>query len=193
MPDRLSFDDLEPASGQGVHRPDGERGGLDAPGEGSLPLKPAEPSGGDHQGPIAVVPFTHTHRELFSILDCTLVVYPDRSVLAYVPTASKPEMERGRRGIERAPETQRVEAQELWKVAGGPGMTRQSFDSIGVPERPWEAYGTYFRDAIVCVRKEAGGAAGMEQDMVRTMDEPHTLRIELGTSFSPRNALFSLV
>ncbi len=160
----------------------------------------------DH--PIAVVPFAHTRSGLFSIRNCTLVVYPDRCLLAYVPTSRELEMKRARSGIERALEDEQVEASELWTTGGETGTTRPSFDANGVSERPWEAYWAMnpgdvlaedprnrvvVRDAIVYVRGERDGDTGTEQILVRTPDEVLTLYFELGTFFPARNALFSLV
>lgn len=179
-----------------------------APGGKSQPADGREPVPAPADRPIDVIPFAHTHGGLFSVRGCTLVVYPDRCVLAYVPSSREPEMERARSAIERALEEGRVEAHDIWVTAGGPGMTGPLFDSIGVPERPWEAYSAMppgeilaedprnravFRDAIVYVRGERDGDTGTEQVMVRTPDEVLTLYCELGTFFSARNALVSLV
>jgi hypothetical protein len=158
--------------------------------------------------PIAVVPFAHIHSGLFSVRDCTLVVYPDRCVLAHVPASRKPGMDRARSGFERVLEEKRVDASELWKTGSGVGAMRPPFDSIGIPQPPWEVYRAMpsaevlaedprnravFRDAIVYVRGERDGDTGTEQVQVRTADEVLSLDFELGAFFSARNALFSLV
>lgn len=165
--------------------------------------------------PIAVIPFAYIHGGFLSVLDCTLVVYPDRCVLAHVPTVWKPASDRARSAIERALEEGKQEGRLFWKIAAGAsadaaGASRRSemLASIGVTEPPWEAYWTLDpgkvlaedrrnravpRDTIVYVRGECDGDTGIDLVMVRTPDDRITINFELGTFFAARDALFSLV
>lgn len=163
--------------------------------------------------PIAVVPFASTHGGFLSVLNCTLVVYPDKFVLANVPKARKSASDQTRSVIERTLEQGELEARQFWEIAAGADVVgvsrrRETVASIGVTEPPWEAYWTLApgevlaedsrnqtvpRDRIVSVRGECDGDAGIDQVLVRTPDEKLAINFELGTFFIARDALFSLV
>lgn len=163
--------------------------------------------------PIAVIPFAYAHGGFLSVLDCTLVVYSDRCILAYVPKVWKAASDQARSVIERALEEGELEARQFWQIAAcadaaGASRPSEMLASIGVTETPWEAYWTLDhgkvlvedprnravpRDAIVYVRGECDGDTGIDQVLIQTLDEKLGINFELGTFFVARDALFSLV
>lgn len=157
--------------------------------------------------PIAVIPFAYTQAGIFSVAHCTLVIYPDQVVVAYVPRARAAEMDRAKRDIEAALVEDEADPRASWELAAGAGLAVPSRRETGT-SLPWEAYvamppgaalaedprnRAVRRDAIVYVRGESDGDTGTDQVLIRSQDGLQTVYFELGTFFVARKALLSLL
>lgn len=130
------------------------------------PVLPVGPPPAEH--PVAVVPFAHTKAGLFSIAECTLVVYPGRVVVAYVPKSRAGEMDRARTDIESVILQRQVQGQTFWDLVAGAGAglvklswsapdfsaddaarERSIVGTVGIPVRPWEVYWSMPADEVL--------------------------------------------
>ena len=157
--------------------------------------------------PIAVIPFAYTQAGIFSVAHCTLIIYSDQVVVAYVPRARAVEMDRAKRDIEAALVKDEADPRAIWELAAGANLALPSRRETGT-SLPWEAYVTMppsaalaedprnrvvGLDALVYVRGESDSDTGTDQILIRSKDFLQTVFFELGTFFVARKALLSLL
>jgi hypothetical protein len=114
---------------------------------------------GSSEIPLAVVPFAYQQRGIFSTDRCTIVVYPDQLVLAYVTKTSEKEFDQAVNEVEASLAEKHLEGKNFWQLAAGAGaaLFRVSWNPVGfhtedalreqkllrnmtIPTRPWERY-----------------------------------------------------
>ena len=81
------------------------------------PVAPVSP-----EIPLAVIPFAYQQSGIFSTDRCTLVVYPDQVVIAYVSKASEDEFDQATTEVEALLMEKHLEGKNLWQVAAGAGF-----------------------------------------------------------------------
>jgi hypothetical protein len=127
-----------------------------SPGQG-VPEPPVPP---ESPGvPLAVIPFAYQQRGIFSTEQCTLVVYPDQVVIAYVGKALEKEYDQAMTEVSATLMEKHLKGKNFWQVAAGAGIAlfRVAWSPVGfytedtihdqkmlrnsaIPTRPWERY-----------------------------------------------------
>ncbi|MEI7433473.1 MAG: zinc ribbon domain-containing protein [Methanomicrobiales archaeon] len=114
---------------------------------------------GSPEIPLAVIPFAYQQRGIFSTDWCTLIVYPDQVIIAYVSKASENEYDQAVTDVEATLMERHLEGRNLWQVASGAGFSllrlswspvdfctadtvqeQKMLRSITIATRPWERY-----------------------------------------------------
>lgn len=109
--------------------------------------------------PLAVIPFSYQQHGVFSIDRCTLVIYPDRIVISYVPKNRVKEFDQAMVEVQAVLAEKQLEGKKFWEFAGSAGIAlfklawspvdfytqdavqeRKSLQYITIPTRPWEQY-----------------------------------------------------
>ena len=109
--------------------------------------------------PLAVIPFAYQQRGVFSIDRCTIVVYPDQIILAYVNKLSEEEFDQAMTEVAATLMEKHLAGKNLWQVAAGAGFAlfrlawspvdfytmdaiqeKKMLRNITIPTRPWERY-----------------------------------------------------
>jgi hypothetical protein len=116
-------------------------------------------SDGAWDTPLAVIPFAYTAEGLFRTDDCTLVVYRDCFVVAFVPGPRKKEMSDAMTGVMAKLAEKEFEGKKLRELVAGAGFSllkiawsapdfytgeaareRRLLAQVTVDDRPWERY-----------------------------------------------------
>jgi hypothetical protein len=120
------------------------------------------------QMPIAILPFVSQRRGVFSMDRCTLVVFPDRMIIAYVPKSRAKEMDQASDEVQAALRKKHLEGKQFWEPASGAGAAlfriarsapgshaagalkeQQVLQAAGMSTRPWEVYLSMPPDAVL--------------------------------------------
>jgi hypothetical protein len=154
-------------------------------------------SGGAGDTPLAVIPFAYTAEGFFRTNDCTLVVYRDCFVVAFVPEPRKKEMSDAMTGVMAKLMEKDLEGKKLRDLVAGAGFSllkiawsapdfytgeaareRQLLESVTVDDRPWERYSSMASDEVlaedprnILVHKDSVGAARGESDLSTDTDQ----------------------
>jgi hypothetical protein len=128
------------------------------PDPGSLQVA-AQPPVTDPELPLAVIPFAYQQSGIFSTDRCSLVVYPDQVVIAYVSRASEKDYDQAMAEVEATRMEKHLAGKNLWQVAAGAGFAlfrlawspvdfctadtvqeQKMLRNITIATRPWERY-----------------------------------------------------
>ncbi len=118
--------------------------------------------------PLAVMPFGHQDKGVFSTENLTLVIYPDRIILAFVPKAREPEFDEALIDVQTELMKKHIEGKSFWQLAAGTGIAlfklgwspvdfytadavkeQKILHNISIPNRPWEQYLCMPKDAVL--------------------------------------------
>ncbi len=109
--------------------------------------------------PLAVIPFSYQQRGMFSIDRCTLVIYPDRIVIAFVPKSREKEFDNAMVEVQAMLAKKQLEGKNFWDFAAASGIAlfklawspvdfytqdaareRTILQKISISSQPWEQY-----------------------------------------------------
>jgi hypothetical protein len=117
---------------------------------------------------VAVLPFAYRQRGMFSTDKCTLVIYPDRVIIASVPKSREKELDQSTMEIQAALMEKHLEGKKFWELAAGVGVAlfrigwsapdyytadaareKEMLRTINIPTRYWERYAPMAPDAVL--------------------------------------------
>ncbi len=135
--------------------------------EENTPVVPAA-SPGIPQLPLAVMPFGHQDKGVFSTENLTLLIYPDRLILAIVPKARQAEFDEAMIDVQAELMKKHIEGKSFWQLATGAGIAlfklgwspvdfytadavkeQKMLRNISITNRPWEQYLSMPADAVL--------------------------------------------